>query len=123
LFNIISYIPKCEFGCNDGFCANDDYCDCTNSTLKGKYCNEYEQLQRYPILDFFVIGIAGVIIIGTIVLIGMTLNYKNHPIIKGGNNIYIYIIINFKLFISNFIYYAYLIINLIIIILIFYRWC
>jgi len=87
------YIPKCEFGCNEGVCANDDFCDCTNSTLKGKYCNEYEKLQRYPILDLSVIGIAGIIIIFILVLIGMTLNYKNHPLIKGGGVEFLIIIL------------------------------
>jgi len=78
------YFPKCEFNCNDGNCINNDVCDCTNSTLKGKYCNEYMKLERYSFLDKSTIVIAYIILIILIVIIGMTISYRNTPVIKGG---------------------------------------
>jgi len=42
-------------------------------------------LGRYRALDIIVIIISGIIINFLIVLIGFTLHYKNHSVIKGGN--------------------------------------
>ena len=81
-----SYIPKCELNCSDrGECVNNDFCIC-KSNFKGKYCNEYIKLERNSLIDISLIIIALILIFFIIMLIGMTIYYRNNLIIKGGNN-------------------------------------
>ena len=83
---IFSYIADCKFGCNGGECINNDLCDCTETNFQGKYCNEYIKLGRNILIDTLLITILLIIIFAIVILIGMTLSYRNNSIIKGGNN-------------------------------------
>jgi len=105
LIYLFSYKPKCEFGCGQkGQCINNDLCDCGDSNFKGKYCNEYIMLGRNTSLDFVFIVMTLIILFIIIVSIGMTVYYRNNPIIKGGNNeINIIQIFNLTFFYSNII--------------------
>jgi len=88
------YKPKCEFDCNyDGHCVNNDLCDCSESNFKGKYCNERVMLERYPTLDILFNITALEIIFVIIMLIVLTIYFKNHTTIKEGGGFEFMIII------------------------------
>jgi len=88
------YSAKCEFGCGPrGTCVNNDLCDCTGTNFEGKYCNEYIKLVRNSLIDILFIIMASIILFTIIVTIGMTVYFKNKPIIKGGGFEFLIIIL------------------------------
>ncbi|KAG4094049.1 hypothetical protein H8356DRAFT_1401741 [Neocallimastix lanati (nom. inval.)] len=68
------YLPECIPNCNSGVCVNKNVCDCSKTSFKGPFCNEYYKLNRHHIIDiiFKIIG-CSLIIILIIIMAGLIL--------------------------------------------------
>jgi len=70
-------------------------CDCSNTYLTGKNCNEYLKLERNYTLDMSIKIISFLLVLISMISIVTLYIYKNNYIIKGG--IYKYINININI--------------------------
>ncbi|ORY70823.1 hypothetical protein LY90DRAFT_667261 [Neocallimastix californiae] len=72
------YLPECIPNCNSGVCVNKNVCDCSKTSFKGPFCNEYYKLNRYHVIDiiFKIIG-CSLIIILIIIMAGLILCREN----------------------------------------------
>ncbi|KAG4086057.1 hypothetical protein H8356DRAFT_1087458 [Neocallimastix lanati (nom. inval.)] len=77
------YIPHCQPSCNKGICISDNLCDCSNTYLTGKNCNEYLKLERNYTLDMSIKIISFLLVLISMISIVTLYIYKNNYIIKG----------------------------------------
>ncbi|KAL6612841.1 7 transmembrane sweet-taste receptor of 3 GCPR-domain-containing protein [Neocallimastix sp. 'constans'] len=87
------YIPKCQPSCNTGKCINMNLCDCTGTHYTGKYCDEYKHLKRNNYIDIGLSIIIYFLICITILIIFITIYFKDKPNIKGGGTDFLIIIL------------------------------
>ncbi|ORX47341.1 hypothetical protein BCR36DRAFT_96532 [Piromyces finnis] len=80
------YLPECNPPCmNGGKCINNNICDCSNTFTVGKYCNEYNILERIKKVDLILKIIAIILFILTIVLMSGIIMFKDNLIIKSAS--------------------------------------
>ncbi|OUM59824.1 hypothetical protein PIROE2DRAFT_14564 [Piromyces sp. E2] len=87
------YVPICDKSCNKGKCIGNNICNCTDTSLKGRYCNEYPKLKHIFVIDKTFITIALLLILLSFGLMYGMYFKKDNKYIKGGGYDFLFIIL------------------------------
>ncbi|OUM59823.1 hypothetical protein PIROE2DRAFT_14562, partial [Piromyces sp. E2] len=78
------YVPICDKPCNKGKCIGNNICNCNDTFLKGRYCNQYPKLKHIHVIDNAYITISLLLILLSFGLMYGIYFQKDNKFIKGG---------------------------------------